>query len=118
MSSKPQRPAQTLASVPTPAAQAEVLSAQAILRNAAQAITDHETLDNANGRSMVNTVRAFNALEGTTLTERQGWAFLQTVHMTRAAATARKGFAPSASDMEAAAAYAALASEATDRGNG
>ena len=55
---------------------------------------------------------------GTALTERQGLAFLQTVHMTRAAATARNGLAPKASDFEAAAAYAALGREACDRGNG
>lgn len=107
-----------LASVPTPAAAPAVLCAQETLRSAAQSITDHEVLDNPNGRSMTAAVTAFNAMEKTTLTERQGWAFLQTVHMARAAATARNGLAPNASDMEAAAAYAALAREAADRGNG
>lgn len=116
--SKAQSATKALASVPAANIETAVLCAQATLRSAAQAITDHETLDNAHGRSMTATVTAFNAMEKTTLTERQGWAFLQTVHMTRAAATARNGLAPNASDMEAAAAYAALAREAADRGNG
>lgn len=107
-----------LASVPSTTAAPAVLCAQETLRRAAQAITDHEALDNAHGRSMTAAVAAFNAMEKTTLTERQGWAFLQTVHMTRAAATARNGLAPNASDMQAAAAYAALASEAADNGRG
>lgn len=115
---KPQRTTQTLSSVPAADTEPAVVSAQEALRRAAQAITDHETLDNAHGRSMTAAVAAFNVMEKTTLTERQGWAFLQTVHMTRAAATARNGLAPNASDMQAAAAYAALASEAADRGHG
>ncbi|WP_343593429.1 hypothetical protein, partial [Paracidovorax wautersii] len=62
-------------------------------------------------RSMAATVAAFNAIEGTTLTERQGWAFMQTLKLVRAAASDRNGmFNPD--DSLDGAAYAALGGEA------
>ena len=62
-------------------------------------------------RSMARCVAAFNAIEGTSLTERQGWAFMQTLKMARAGATARNGKA-NVDDYVDGAAYAALACEA------
>lgn len=62
-------------------------------------------------RSMAATVAAFNAIEGTALTERQGWAFMQFLKLARAANTARNGrFNPD--DYLDGAAYAALGAEA------
>lgn len=62
-------------------------------------------------RSMAATVAAFNAIEGTALTERQGWAFMQVLKLTRAANTARNGrYNPD--DYLDGAAYAALGAEA------
>ncbi len=62
-------------------------------------------------RSMAATVAAFNAIEGTSLTERQGWAFMQTLKLVRAAASDRNGmFNPD--DSLDGAAYAALGGEA------
>lgn len=62
-------------------------------------------------RSMAATVAAFNAIEGTSLTERQGWAFMQTLKLVRAAASDRNGgFNPD--DALDGAAYAALGGEA------
>ena len=116
--SKPQRTTQPLASVPTLATQSPVPCAQETLRAAAQAITDNEALDTLRGRSMAAAVHAFNAIEGTFLTERQSWAFLQLVHLSRAGATASNGKPANPGDMQAAAAYAALAGEAAQRQNG
>lgn len=66
--------------------------------------------DTGQERSMAATVAAFNAIEGTSLTERQGWAFMQTLKMVRAASTARNGrFNPD--DYVDGAAYAALGGE-------
>ena len=62
-------------------------------------------------RSMAATVAAFNAIEGTTLTERQGWAFMQFLKLARAANTARNGRF-NEDDYLDGAAYAALAAEA------
>lgn len=65
----------------------------------------------AQERSMAATVAAFNAIEGTALTERQGWAFMQVLKLTRAANTARNGrYNPD--DYLDGAAYAALGAEA------
>jgi hypothetical protein len=67
-------------------------------------------------RSMAATVAAFNAIEGTTLTERQGWAFMQTLKLVRAANTARNGrYNPD--DYQDGAAYAALGAEAAANAN-
>lgn len=61
-------------------------------------------------RSMAATVAAFNAIEGTNLTERQGWAFMQALKLVRAASTARNGrYNPD--DYVDGAAYAALGGE-------
>lgn len=62
-------------------------------------------------RSMAATVAAFNAIEGTNLSERQGWAFMQTLKLVRGAASDRNGhFNPD--DALDGAAYAALGGEA------
>lgn len=71
----------------------------------------------AQERSMAATVAAFNAIEGTALTERQGWAFMQTLKLVRAANTARNGrYNPD--DYLDGAAYAALGAEAAAGGTG
>ena len=65
-------------------------------------------------RCMASTVAAFNAIEGMALTERQGWAFMQTLKLVRAANTARNGrFNPD--DYQDGAAYAALGAEAASK---
>ena len=72
---------------------------------------DTSTTGQQQERSMAATVAAFNAIEGTALTERQGWAFMQTLKLVRAASTARNGrFNPD--DYLDGAAYAALGGEA------
>ena len=71
----------------------------------------------AQERSMAATVAAFNAIEGTSLTERQGWAFMQFLKLARAANTARNGrYNPD--DYLDGAAYAALGAEAAAGGAG
>lgn len=65
-------------------------------------------------RSMAATVAAFNAIEGTALTERQGWAFMQVLKMVRGATTARNGLY-NYDDALDGAAYAALGGEAAAR---
>ena len=70
--------------------------------------------DQPQERSMAATVAAFNAIEGTNLDERQGWAFMQTLKLVRAANTARNGrFNPD--DYQDGAAYAALGAEAASK---
>ena len=72
--------------------------------------------DQPQERSMAATVAAFNAIEGTSLTERQGWAFMQTLKLVRAANTARNGrFNPD--DYQDGAAYAALGFERVENAN-
>lgn len=66
-------------------------------------------------RSMAATVAAFNVIEGTTLTERQGWAFMQTLKLVRAASSARNGEPDLDSHIDGAG-YAALAGECVARG--
>lgn len=68
-------------------------------------------------RSMAATVAAFNAIEGTALTERQGWAFMQILKMVRGATTARNGL-HNVDDALDGAAYAALGGEAAARAHG
>lgn len=94
-----------------------------LLHNAANTILQRgqERDTSADGqqqeRSMTATVAAFNAIEGTALTERQGWAFMQTLKLVRAANTARNGrYNPD--DYLDGAAYAALGAEAAAGGAG
>ena len=84
------------------------MKANEILRNGAQHIEDRaSSRDTEDGeRSMKRCVEAFNALEGTTLTEAQGWRFM--VVLKQARATAGKF---NIDDYEDMAAYAALAAE-------
>ena len=78
---------------------------------------DTSTDGQAQERSMAATVAAFNAIEGTALSERQGWAFMQTLKLARAANTARNGrYNPD--DYLDGAAYAALGAEAAAGGAG
>lgn len=78
---------------------------------------DTSTDGQAQERSMAATVAAFNAIEGTALTERQGWAFMQALKLVRAAATARNGrYNPD--DYLDGAAYAALGAESAAAGAG
>lgn len=85
---------------------------QDMLRRAADIIDQRGKERDSTGkeRSMAATVAAFNALEGTNLTERQGWAFMQALKQARAASTARNGrYNPD--DYLDGAAYAALGAE-------
>lgn len=105
------RPA--VAMTPAPATP-PALHAHDLLAMASSTITTRgQQRDSGQGqeRSMAVTVAAFNAIEGTQLTERQGWAFMKTLKMVRAATTARNGlFNPD--DALDGAAYAALEGEA------
>lgn len=91
-------------------------SADSFLRTAAATIQDRGVHRDTSAegaqqeRSMAATVAAFNALEGTSLTERQGWAFMQVLKLARSAASARNGQF-NADDFVDGAAYAALAGE-------
>ncbi len=95
--------------------------AQEVLRRAAETITDRGaqrdtstgTADAPQERSMAANVAAFNAIEGTNLTPRQGWAFMQTLKLTRAATSARNGVF-NADDYVDGAAYAGLGHEAAE----
>lgn len=88
-----------------------------LLHQAAETIEQRgQERDNGEGqeRSMAATVAAFNAIEGTSLTERQGWAFMQTLKLVRAASTARNGrYSPD--DYVDGAAYAALGGECASK---
>lgn len=88
-----------------------------LLRMAAETIEQRgQERDNGEGgeRSMAATVAAFNAIEGTDLTERQGWAFMQTLKLVRAASTARNG-RYNQDDYIDGAAYAALGAECASK---
>lgn len=90
-----------------------------LLRSAANTIAARGRMRDSNAgrgetpaeRSMAATVAAFNALEGTTLTEPQGWRFMQTLKLARAAASERNGV-HNEDDYLDGAAYAALGNEA------
>lgn len=94
---------------------------QEVLRRAAETITQRGVMRDSSGgtadapqeRSMDACVKAFNAIEGTSLTTRQGWAFMQTLKLTRAASSARNGIF-NADDYVDGAAYAALAHESVE----
>ena len=92
-----------------------------VLRAAAMTIAQRGQMRDSNPgqdaapaeRSMAATVAAFNALEGTNLTETQGWRFMQTLKLARAAASERnQKFNPD--DYVDGAAYAGLAHEAAE----
>ncbi len=95
--------------------------AQEVLRLACETITQRGNMRDSNPdspnapqeRSMDACVAAFNAIEGTNLTPRQGWAFMQTLKLTRAATSARNGLF-NADDYLDGAAYAALGHEAAE----
>lgn len=79
-----------------------------MLRKSAQHIEDRASMrDCPDGeRSMLKTITAFNALEGTDLTEEQGWRFMVALKYARATAGTFV-----IDDYEDMAAYAALAAE-------
>ena len=83
-------------------------TAQAILRRAADLIEQRsEQRDQPNGeKSMAKTVAAFNTIYGTSLTEVQGWHFMELLKMVRSAYGV---YVPD--DFEDKVAYAALAAE-------
>ena len=86
-----------------------------LLRMAADTIDQRgQERDSGQERSMEATVAAFNAIEGTDLTERQGWVFMQALKMVRAASTARNG-RYNHDDYVDGAAYAALGAECASK---
>jgi hypothetical protein len=87
-------------------------TAQDILTDAAEAMHARAvTYDKPQGeRSMAATVAAFNAITGHSMTEQQGWQFMEVLKMTRS----NQG-AYSADSFIDGAAYAALAGEAAKR---
>lgn len=119
----PIKPAKTATAAPATAAEAQTTAQPypvTVLSDAARTILqrgverDTGGADQPQERSMAATVAAFNAIEGTNLTERQGWAFMQTLKLVRAANTARNGrFNPD--DYQDGAAYAALGAEAASK---
>lgn len=87
------------------------IRATMILRHAAELI-EHRAAqrDQPNGeKTMANTVKAFNAIYGTSLTEVQGWHFMELLKMVRSAYGVYV-----ADDFEDKVAYAALAAEAAE----
>ncbi len=92
-----------------PCLKVAVPTAQSILRKAADLIEERaKQRDQPNGeKSMAKTVQAFNAIYGTSLTEVQGWHFMELLKMTRSAYGVYV-----ADDFEDKVAYAALAAEA------
>lgn len=65
-----------------------------ILKKAINTIEERGKLrDTGDGkeRSMAACVAAFNALEGMSLTERQGWVFMRVLKMARSAASSKNG---------------------------
>lgn len=89
-----------------------VKTPQQLLRSAADTIDQRGKERDTEGqeRSMKAIVEAFNAIEGVSLTERQGWAFMQVLKLVRASATAKNG-RYNEDDYLDAAAYAGLANE-------
>lgn len=121
---KPVRQLRPIAAAATPqtAATAAPTPATEVLRIAAETIVQRGAQrDSLAGdgvapaeRSMAATVAAFNALENTTLTEAQGWRFMQILKLARAATSERNGvFNPD--DYVDGAGYAGLGSEAAER---
>ena len=88
-------------------------SAQGILEQAASEMRDRaKTYDKPQGeRSMAATVSAFSAITGVTMTEQQGWQFMEVLKMVRS----NQGEYRADSFIDGAA-YAALAGEAASRG--
>ena len=89
------------------------MSADMILDQAASEMRDRaKTYDKPQGeRSMAATVSAFSAITGVTMTEQQGWQFMEVLKMVRSNQGAYR-----ADSFIDGAAYAALAGEAASRG--
>lgn len=109
------RPRTAIAAVPTATQatdNARAVTAHDVLGAAGAGITAHEAgRDLQSERSMRAALTAFNAIEGTNLSERQGWQLQALLKMTHAAAADRNGiFDPK--DATSAAAFAALSGEA------
>lgn len=96
--------------------------AHEVLRVAAETIVQRGALRDTQAggeaapaeRGMAATVAAFNALEGTSLSETQGWRFMQVLKLARAASSERNGLF-NADDYVDGAAYSALGHEAAER---
>lgn len=87
-------------------------NAVAILSEASRCISNRAAeRDTESERSMAATVAAFNAMFGTSLTEVQGWQFMELLKMSRS-----RGGAFRLDDFVDGAAYAALAGEAAAKG--
>lgn len=87
------------------------MSAADTLRKAAQLIEDRAAQRDRQGgeKSMLATVTAFNAIYGTSLSETQGWHFMELLKMVRSAYGV---YVPD--DYEDKVAYAALAAESAE----
>lgn len=87
--------------------------ADQILTSAAEHIVDRASSRDCDDgeRSMERCVKAFNVLEGTDLTEAQGWRFMAVLKLARATAGAFN-----IDDYEDGAAYLALAAECLYKG--
>lgn len=83
------------------------------LRAAAQAIADRASQRDCESgeRSMYRAVQTFNALTGHTLTERDGWVFMNILKLSRAQSSAENGAPANLDDYIDGAAYMALAGE-------
>ena len=86
-----------------------IATAIKILENASDCIGDRATeRDTDSERSMASTIKAFNGMFDTNLTERQGWQFMVLLKMSRSKAGSFK-----LDDFIDGAAYSALAGECT-----
>ena len=103
IAASPVKPTTTAHAILTAAA--DVIAARGVQRDSSTGAGQPQE------RSMAATVAAFNAIEGTALTERQGWAFMQVLKMVRGATTARNGLYNEDDALDGAA-YAALGGEA------
>jgi hypothetical protein len=85
------------------------MTAERILRTAADVMAERGKLrDNGKERSMVRTIKAFNAVTGLALTETQGWIFMAVFKLARE----MTGHDPD--NFVDGAAYMALAGESAD----
>jgi hypothetical protein len=85
------------------------MTAESILRTAADVMAQRGKLrDNGRERSMVRTIKAFNAVTGLSLTETQGWVFMAVFKLARE----MTGHDPD--NFVDGAAYMALAGESAD----
>lgn len=119
---KDTRALRTVVAAPLAQPIAPIIPAPEVLRVAAETIVQRgaQRDSQAGGggapaeRSMAATVAAFNALEGASLSEAQGWRFMQLLKLARAATSERNGVF-NGDDYVDGAAYGALGHEAAER---